>query len=516
MNRENKEKKILVSRESAILLFIILFGLAMMLLATFAPLEDFWQTIMFSVGIEFTASSTVFLINSALVENKAEKQHDDFDKRVNELAAEVRDMQTGLGEFSTTTLDTTSDINKNISTLRNDVEESFATKYSLMEIQNMCLMRRCTTKRVSEYITESSELDLQRDAAEFHILTNQMHHYDFTTISSLAIAKNITMGNEYVYYYPAECHQIFKSLCDQVEHFLLCDNEFGKKVAEWIRQYWSEKEKNATDNNSIIGRIKHFSSSWRTPEKFLNDFDESIRDDVRDAITTMLEGMELDEYGVVHEDISGWINPSGCKCVKPGKIIRCVRKIEEAMEKLKALGVNPNDYGRFSAFLEIVDLYYLSKQLENIEENRELDERLVAKYMSDKTPGAPVILQWIQNGACQDVKKTIEQNLIGIALGSARVVPCYNFCIVVPTSRNKSANNEVSIAWYTCHSDISEAGGTVDSYITVYANDKSHEDADLKNGLVRAYLGLIEDTGGARERLNEFGSRIFEFDPDKK
>ena len=148
--------------------------------------------------------------------------------------------------------------------------------------------------------------------------------------------------------------------------------------------------------------------------------------------------------------------------------------------------------------------------------SQKLDERLVAKYMSDKTPGAPVILQWIQNGACQDVKKTIEQNLIGIALGSARVVPCYNFCIVVPTSRNKSANNEVSIAWYTCHSDISEAGGTVDSYITVYANDKSHEDADIKNGLVRAYLGLIEDTGGARERLNEFGSRIFEFDPDKK
>lgn len=61
---------------------------------------------------------------------------------------------------------------------------------ALLRIMNKCIQRETDRRTVGHYVIESGEMSRMENGDELHILTNEYMNYDFTPISSLAIAIN--------------------------------------------------------------------------------------------------------------------------------------------------------------------------------------------------------------------------------------------------------------------------------------------------------------------------------------
>ena len=502
LNGEENKKRKRPIKEYAILILVAIIGFLIMVISQLVHLEGFGKELLFSIGIEFVAGSLVVLFTSIFVENRSDEEHSEIDKRLSNLARMVDSLDKDIALQA----EVMGKIGIIVSDLKRETEESFATKYSLMNIQNKCLRRRCTTQKVSDYIINSKELDLRPDSYEYHILSNQLHHYDFTTLSSLAIATNIQKNNEYVYYYPDDHSETFERLRDQIRHFLCCDNMFGSKVAEWVRYCWAEKY-------APVARMKELKSVWETnPGSILNGFDKQTKANLSECVKTLINEIHLDRG--IPCDVCNWVNVNKSSDVNTTNVLRFVKKVKRVLDEFERSGLDYRNVPALTPFADVVEMYILCEQLESLESGEGLDEDLVNKYMDDSTPGSESLLKWINGGPIQDYENILNNNLIGINLGSAPSVElCYNFCIVVPTGNGNGSvlDNHVSIAWYTCHNDISVLDDTVDSNITVYSSEKNHEDAEIKSQLVNVFVEIINSTPSARTRLERFQSELFKY-----
>ena len=70
----------------------------------------------------------------------------------------------------------------------------------LLKIMSKCIQRGTDQRTVGHYVITSGEMSRMSAGEEIHILSNEYLNYDYTPISTLAIALNTQKGVHYYYY----------------------------------------------------------------------------------------------------------------------------------------------------------------------------------------------------------------------------------------------------------------------------------------------------------------------------
>ncbi len=107
---------------------------------------------------------------------------------------------------------------------------------ALLRIMNKCIQRETDRRTVGHYVIESGEMSRMENGDELHILTNEYMNYDFTPISSLAIAINTKKGIHYYYYGTSDQEKDVLGLKERIKGYYSKGMKARQKVICWIRQ----------------------------------------------------------------------------------------------------------------------------------------------------------------------------------------------------------------------------------------------------------------------------------------
>lgn len=110
------------------------------------------------------------------------------------------------------------------------------TSDALLKIMNKCIQRGTDSRTVGHYVITSGEMSRMSDGEEIHILSNEYMNYDYTPVSSLAIALNTKKGIHYYYYGTKEQETVILSLKERVKSYYQKGLKAKDKIARWVRK----------------------------------------------------------------------------------------------------------------------------------------------------------------------------------------------------------------------------------------------------------------------------------------
>ena len=385
-----------------------------------------------------------------------------------------------------------------------------------LELQNYCLQRDCISSKVSDYILNSNELSPNKSTAEFHIVTNEFWHYDFTALATLAIAENISKhGNKYIYYYPmgrgetrGNSKRDFDRLKSRVSAYISRNDDAVKEFDMWLRARIGEA-------HNLVYFLKHdFYGAAITYiiEKFEFKNQESLKN-----FSEVINSLPYQDRGIVLENpiLIKWLTAK--EFIEPRSWGILKRNIDLFKSIIKIIRYDEASgtltfKNRFAASLVqkleyIIDLFDFSEWFTGKEENehyseildRLIDDRYISNISQTRT--------WIESGngvvsgarlnseESPDPDEIIIRNLIGIEVpDDTPIYMCYNFCMYV------SANHAYpTVAWYECDSASNIPKTNIDENIFVFA--PTSPTFDNASVFKNAYRTLIDSIPNAKEYL---------------
>lgn len=106
----------------------------------------------------------------------------------------------------------------------------------LLKIMSKCIQRGTDQRTVGHYVITSGEMSRMSAGEEIHILSNEYLNYDYTPISTLAIALNTQKGVHYYYYGTEEQESVVMALRERVKGYYQKGWKAKDKIARWIRK----------------------------------------------------------------------------------------------------------------------------------------------------------------------------------------------------------------------------------------------------------------------------------------
>lgn len=395
---------------------------------------------------------------------------------------------------------------KNVRKLENEIKElkdnlnEIKSSYKLLELQSICIQGSCSSYAISDYILRSRELantNGKNNKSELHIITNELQQYDFTAISSLAIAVNIMNETKYIYYLPKDSIMDFAKLKSQVKCFIKREMVAMKLIDSWLRARISK-------NHNIEGFIRDQLDGEDLDvilEKYtyLSVDEKLLVEELYRSFTNKKHRIEI------NEDVYNWLHgmentisvDSFLDTIE--KIITCVNVSEEISElcEMFTLMVNLNNFSKW-----LIDNLELSVS--------EITKLLNILMNEVEIPGVYQIRKWIidenQNFSGvssldeDEISDMIDRNLISISICNEQILkPCYSFCLYLGDKYN-----DVSVAWYSCHDDSDiKSKGVPDNQITVHTNTLNSAFSKREISLfIDAYERIIKNHDDAKNTLN--------------
>lgn len=149
--------------------------------------------------------------------------------------------------------------------------------YIFYDLKHEYMKLDCIVRSVSEDILDSSEANID-NMKEFHILTNEANNYDYTTVSTMIIARNLlgrpkyhenkviydpkTNGLKYYYYIPEANYN--DGIRSRLKNFINRDKTSRGEVALWLIKLYAK-------NQNLVEKLKILKEN---PIRF--DFDETM------------------------------------------------------------------------------------------------------------------------------------------------------------------------------------------------------------------------------------------------
>ena len=316
----------------------------------------------------------------------------------------------------------------------------------LLHILNKCIRLKGEMQTVGRYVVLSNEMERTSSGDELHILTNDLLNYDFTPVSSLAIAMNTQKGVHYYYYGPQTLRSVFNSFRENIKSYYRKSFKARRGIVQWIRLQKS-KEFNYAEFLTLIRN----STVKLYIEKLIKDVGETleIADDLlKDCIAQDSKCLESTYLKKINTDrLLQWI---GGKCFpKEDEIYEDIRKL--------SLLIIPfmNNYDKWGKYVAIRDFCC------NI-------ERLV--YMSRLT-------QWqVSSGSHEELKALANSD--GISFD--KLIDYFKYCGEEGTVNNRIIS-EVMEKWLK-----PEEG-------EILCGEKHISDEDMEEYLSRIHFFPVEE-----------------------
>lgn len=472
---KNKKKIKYARSPIAITVLLMVIGVLLAFLPTFSNRNDGIFELLSALGIELAVSSAVVLITYLFIGEKSESEH------IIDLEGKIDALSLALSEI---------------------LQEQNQLPYLFLNMQNECIQKHCITDRISDYILKSNELSSAEGLFELHIMSNELRQYDFTVISTLAIAMNIQKKVKYIYYLPESSLSDFSQLKSRVKRFIKKDKQAMVEIDSWIRSRILE--------NHNVTRFIQKDISGQRPSEIVSVSFTYLKDDLKKNLQEKLSSLELKGGRIfISEDVFSWIRGETLPDNK-ASIDNFISIVESINNYILSCGTiyDPIAMRMEEVFSLMIRLYYFSKILVDGEKMTNENDIFNHVFDDEEIVGINQLRNWISTPCEKISEKSIddilEQNLISIDLSHTPIIkPCYSFCLYVQGNNKR----DVSLAWYTCHSDSEGSQRSMDNYITVYAPTPEHASKE-RDRLIDMYQKVIDYTPGARRMLEEIGSNL--------
>ena len=396
----------------------------------------------------------------------------------------------------------------------------------LLRIMSTCIQEQFRTRTVGQYIIESREMVNTMGGNEIHIITNEIPHYDFNPIASLAIAIN-TQKQEGVhyYYYVTENHvSKITNLKDRVRQYYSQTLEVRKSVLSWIRSTMSKQY----DYKDFFDDIKRSSIRGIIEELFNVDNDATRRNmcericealSIQNAITHAFGRMNMDNIndwlsGIENQtDIGTMYNNIDKICallsafddetnneILNNSVIREFRDKLELLKHLKMLTIwytDDSSSDRVTS-LERDDIIGILRTIyAGINAPRPMQEWL-EKQCQDNAPKGSREL---------DVDKdTINRYLSNIHCFTIDDDPytlCYNFALFLC----RDGRSITDAAWYTtCEKRYLNSLDNVDNDLIMIGFNKG---TTVYNEIMECYVNIVKKNPEIMEELKKNHSMLY-------
>lgn len=432
-----------------------------------------WIEIGFSIGVELAASSFVVLVTVIFI------GEDKNDKTIDLLYTAVKQ---SLGD-------------------------NHKTAYMSMELLNDCIQKKCTTERISDYIMKSKELSGDNGVIELHIMTNELSQYDFTTISTLAIANNVLKDVKYIYYLPDDSLTDFGKLSDRVKSFIIKDRSCMLEIDGWIRERVCQ---NRNLRESLVKTLVN-----RKPEEVVADFWRTLAPDKRKSLTGYLKKMSKNSSQriALPDSFTNWLDGGQGETTIIDDVVNSLNQILSTVKGCNSAQTTQEVQELMKNIEYIAALNELSKYLLNGDKPSGFCVDLIIN--DNVIEGISQLRYWLLNKTPLSenvIDSIIEKNLVCIDLSKTAIIkPCYSFCLFIQGSGQSS--REVSIAWYTCHSGAESNEICSDNFITIYAPEQPAREE--KEQMIEMFKLIIKTTPDAEETLTSCGSKLPALFPKK-
>ncbi len=170
-----------------------------------------------------------------------------------------------------------------------NVQESIGTTTDvLLKIMSKCIQRGTDQRTVGHYVITSGEMSRMSKDEEIHILSNEYLNYDYTPISTLAIALNTQKGVHYYYYGTKEQESVVMALKERVKGYYQKGWRAKDKIARWIRKAKSSLYNYQDFLRSICGySIGNIIESVVIGSNISREEKEKVLDDIISTIKAM-------------------------------------------------------------------------------------------------------------------------------------------------------------------------------------------------------------------------------------
>ena len=455
-----------------------------------------WQDILVAVSIELIASSAVVLVM---------------------MLFSTKNENSG-----------TEEIKSQIAELQKEVHYGIDERYELMELLNSCIKEKdCKSRLVSEYIFGSGELSADSSSAEYHILSDELESYDFTAISTFAIANNVNRDNKYVYYLATNKVHLFNQLRERVAHYLKRDGVFKEEMEKWIRKTWIEKKQLKTDFCETLGVAIN-----NIIEAYFKFSEDEI--DQKKELQALFKALDEKRNGniLLPDSVMNWFAiKSFVKDIDDEELDAFAKKVDAILDfatkhERNIVNTNAKKRNEILYVLEMFSVMYHFSQymIHGIELDKETQDTIfdpkvfahdqsIAELKKQKK-NVEVLKNWITGLTVIDpnsIDKKLEENLLYVDLGcEPKIKLCYSFCLYIHTK--KSNGNDVTkaeMSWYACNEAFEIAKeqateGIVDTVMFIYT---PQNDAVKTQQLFIVLQKLIADNAKAQMTLSKANSK---------
>lgn len=294
----------------------------------------------------------------------------------------------------------------------------------------------CKTKSITECIINMDELQAA-PGSEIHLLTDNLSNYDCTTVSKIAISRNISNSVKYIYYCPQSCEDDFNRLKGSVLSFISREGTANKELDRWCRSLF-------LCNVNFVKKMETVHN--KRLDDFINELlgsaAEGIKADLKDCLDDFCvydDGILIFSFNTLIEWVTGNRETSD-------EITKFVTALQTAKAMIEDNG-QTNQNGSEKQWVEVFN--YLNEVLQianwiRYPSNKNLIA--VAKRLCRKFKINSQIIDWLGSdfSSCKD---SAGNNLIFVNIDgdeSLPFTPCYSFSFYT------GANGEyLGGTWYT-------------------------------------------------------------------
>lgn len=294
----------------------------------------------------------------------------------------------------------------------------------------------CETKSITECIITLDELQAKA-GSEIHLLTDNLHNYDCTTVSKIAISRNISNSVKYIYYCPKSCEKDFNRLKRSVLSFISREGTANKELDRWCRSLY-------LCNANFVKKMETVHN--KRLDDFINEILGSAEEDIKAELKDCLDDFCVyDDSSLIFSfnTLIDWVNGNG---ETSDRITEFVTALQTAKAIIEDNGLT-NQNGSEKQWVEVFN--YLNEVLQIANWIRDpFNKNLIdgAKRLCRKFKIDNQIIDWLDSdfSSCKDYAGN---NLIFVNIDgdeSLPFTPCYSFSFYT------GANGEyLGGTWYT-------------------------------------------------------------------
>ena len=389
----------------------------------------------------------------------------------------------------------------------------------MLQTLSLCTQEAAKPVTLGQYIVTSKELTRAAKSDEIHIITNELYNYDFTPLSSLAIAVNTKKGVHYYYYGDKHQKAVFNELKQTIIDYYLKSYKARTAVVAWIRMRKSsyiDFEKFFNTYSIAVSNVFFLllGSTSLLPEKI----NQIITDYC--AITNLTQDQELISH-TAKNNLLEWVT---------GSVLmdNPLRRVYRTIDNIKRISDSVSEFRSFPIvkdFCEKATCLYNMKTLsrwqsENCDINpstERIDELI--DFFSSAGPNNEEIIpdtlrEWLlpeEDEVQSGIAKIDEADINGylrylhfcVLEDGKPYTLCYNFSFFI-------CAEGPAACWYITYSSATNNRATAKADVDLLMIDIAHNNILLPR-IKSIFRVLIQNNKGVEEELEKCKSRLINY-----